>query len=281
MPNVYQVLQNKLPVFLKPSELKTKVPGQIIAGDPSVRDFPTLFQAFCKYFRTGGHWIWNGGSVTPSSGSILDGARNQGQCLALANALRFLALQPKPFGLGINEGELGEPSTDAGGLFKGQFGFGFVSEHSDLTSRGSVLGLQSNVFQAPNPATHLTLVSMATPRSGLYLWENHKTVSYLGRYYDPSYGRIWDNKPQMAKFHIKVANPLQRVETTPAGKQETTLYYPASGGGGDVYFRSLLPAEAQATNCNGYQGPFAALPGQEWVGPSVSGIKQMVFNKKN
>jgi hypothetical protein len=270
MPGVYQGLYEK--TTIKPSETRS-LPGVKIMGDVqgAANDMSNLFAAFCKYFRTQQRWTWNGGRVTPRGYEILDGVKNFGQCSALAQALRLLAILPKPFGAGIPEQEVGDPTVATGGLYQGGTGHGFVSVHSDLTSPGVVLGLHSNVFSPPVNTTQLSLVTAASPRNGLYLWENHKTVPHRGHYYDPSYGRIWDSKEQMAKYHMKDDSTAQRrVEVTAANKQKTTTYYAGVDVMGlDVYFRGLLPEEVQVTQCNGFQGPFTSVPGKPWDGPSV------------
>jgi hypothetical protein len=274
MAEVYRVIADRKPEVIKPSELFS-VPGTLILRDMSRPDVPSLFASFCRYFRAQRRWIWDGGKTTPRSADILDGVRSLGQCAALAQAFRALATLPKPYGLGLTESQVGDPNGAAGGLYKGRFNNGFVAAHGDLTSPGVVLGLQSNVFSVPTHAVRFSPVTIGSPRTNLYLWENHKTVPYLGRYYDPSYGRVWDAKEQMAMFHIRESVPIKRTELTADNKQKTTTYYTGVGtSNAEVYFRDLLDEEVRSVQCRGYQGPFATLPGQPWDGPSVAELRQ-------
>ncbi|MCU0228829.1 MAG: hypothetical protein MUF01_14440 [Bryobacterales bacterium] len=275
---MYRNLANGVAVQALPSEIAA-VPGGIVLRDPKATDFEGLFHAYCRYFRQNNRWRWNGGSMTPSAGDILDGIRAEGQCAALANAFRFLATHPKPYGLGISAAQVGMAAGANAGQYDGRHGYGFVARHRDNTGGASVLQLPANVFQAPAHGSAFTVVSLATPRTEYYLWANHKTIPYMGRYFDPSYGKIWDSKEQMAHLHIDHAEPLKRVEYDAQNRQIITEYSRAVGTTGTFYFRDLTTNEAMAVNMRGYQGPFAALPGKEWSGPSVAMIKQMKFNK--
>jgi hypothetical protein len=282
MPDIYKNLENGLPVNALPSVYRTTWGEQVLAGTNGVSTIDALFASFCRHYRNAGRWVWTGAARTPAAGAMLDGDANArtGQCLALARAFRLLATFRRPLGLGFAEAAVGNPGDDAGGQYKGQFGNGFVSVHSALTSPGTVLGLPANVFTAPLPNSPFTRVTAGTARTGLYLWANHKTVPYLGRYYDPSYGRVWDSKPQMAQYHLHAGQPLQRVELTATGQQKTTSYLPATApNGGTVYFRALLDDEVMATNTNGYQGPFAVLPGREWLGQNVAMLRQSMASQ--
>jgi len=277
MPNIYKSLVTRVPVdSIKPSDV-ANCPGTIIlrrAQPP--KNFDTMFNSFCAYFLVANHWIWNGGAVTPNSGDILDGTKNTGQCAALANALRQMAILKPPFGLGINENLVGEAAGLAKGQYDGANGFGFIAQHG-----ANVKGLPANVFAAPANTQFLDKISAASPRTTLYLWANHKTIPYAGKYYDPSYGVIWLSKASMATYEIDAEN-IERLENVQNSSHVIrTNYSRATGAGGQFYFRTLLPDEVNATQTNGYQGPFTNLPGQDVadIAPtSVSDLRRK-FNK--
>jgi hypothetical protein len=163
---------------LKPSDILS-VPGGKILRKIGVADFEHLFPAFCDFFHGQDNWTWVGKTLTPSAPMILDGEAKTGQCLALASALRLLAMTRKPFGLGIPDVDLGR-FTKSDGLYYGRYQQGFLSEHPI----GGILNLLPNVYEPlnalPKPASRL---------APLYLWENHKVLKYNGKFYDPSYLR--------------------------------------------------------------------------------------------
>lgn len=148
-----------------------KLPGcQIMATKPT--SFAALFKAFTTYVHTGGY-TWNGSAGGGIGSPLLDGEKSTGECLMFARALSILAYAPKPYGLALNRDDA--PFTSYTGLNKK----GFVSAHN------TVLNLAANVNGQP-----------------LYLWENHKVLAYQGRYYDPSYNKIYDDLRDMALYHI-------------------------------------------------------------------------------
>jgi hypothetical protein len=133
MPGVYKNLVSRIPVdTIKPSDL-TNCPGALILRKMQPpKNFDSMFASFCAYFLGANRWIWNGGAVTPNSGDILDGAKNTGQCAALANALRQMAILKHPFGLGLNEILVGEAVGAAKGQYDGQYGLGFIAQHGQM-----------------------------------------------------------------------------------------------------------------------------------------------------
>lgn len=277
MPRIYQDILNGLPANILPSLFK-QTPGGAILTDPLARDMNGLFQAFCNYFRVLHPWIWDGGSKTPSAGEILDGVKNLGQCAALANAFRALAVRSLPYGLGLSEFHVGKTSDPQQGLYKGRNNAGFVSRHG----AGAVLSLASNVWATPNPEGTFTRVTPASVLTDLYLWDNHKTVPYGGQYYDVLYGTIWASKDLMAEYHL-VEPSLLRQQINPLTNRAIIVeYLPATGTNGQTcYFRSLTEDEVQHIQRRGYQGPFSTLPGTAWDGPAPGNVsfRKLMFSK--
>jgi|ERR1035441_4957100 hypothetical protein len=183
MPNVYKALsQNQVPHLIGIHD----APGKIIMrGIPvHARTMDNLFTEFCRYFRT--QWTWDGGPATPTAAAILDGDSHLGQCLALARALHVLAVTPWPHGLGLAAATVGDPY--ASGRYKGRYGKGFISAHP----LAGVLHLNPNVFDTTN-ANFAQCGHMP-----LYAWSDHKAVPFNGRFYDPSYGQVWNSLLSMA-----------------------------------------------------------------------------------
>jgi len=241
-----------------------RVPGgKIMAATNGRQDMDSLFDAFCQYFRITNPWLWVGGPVTPSAGEILDGEKNTGQCFALARAFRTLAVSDKPYGIGLPQDEVGLPNEALGGTFKGRNGAGFVSEHrDDVSPPGTVLRLRSNIFLPPAAADPLVLVTGTSERTTLYLWANHKTVPYGGRYYDALYGKTWAEKKDMAVYDLDSGASIMRRQFTADGTEYQTEFLPAKNKREDLfYFRQLLELEITAVGADGYQGPYGALPG--------------------
>lgn len=256
--HMYQEILNGMGVNVTPSALR-QVPGGAILMDPRMKpnDLDSLFDAFCHHFRNVRPWVWTGEGVTPFPGPILDGLSHRGQCMALARAFRALAIQSAPYGLGMS-GQLVEINQ-----FNGPNGVGFVSRHGDNHQLGTVLSLQANVFPAPIPEGTFTPVSAADNPTNLYLWGNHKTVAFMGLYYDALYGKIWDKTSDMVLYGLNQPE-LVRTEIHPVtGRAVVTRYIPATDSVGlTCYFRFLTDVEVNAIGRSGYQGPFSTLPGK-------------------
>lgn len=257
MPEIYRALVEMRPVIFKPSEV-TAVPGGIIMQRiVGPAELGSLFTSFCQYFGANNRWTWTGGAVTPSGAAILDGAAVTGQCLALARALRLLITMRKPYGLGYSENQVGDPHGP--GQYQGRYGQGFISSHGGVHAT-TVLGLRSNVFDT----SHADI--QQCNRLPLYSWGNHKVVPYKGRYYDPSYHKIYRKLSEMASYHVRAEGIARRV-TLQGGKQVRQEFTHAeSPSGSPVYFRELDPPEFQlvGASAGALQGPYQSLPGERW-----------------
>jgi hypothetical protein len=192
MPNVYKALCANPPQVPDLIGIN-QAPGKIIMRQVPVqvheRTMDNLFRYFCAYFHTPGNWTWDGSPGTPDPADILDGDKRRGQCLALARAFRTLATTPWPHGIGLLPASVGEPRLL--GFYDGRYHKGFVSTHPPA----GILALRGNVFDAANP--NLTNCGRVH-----YSWQDHKVVPYNGRFYDPSYAKIWNTLSAMATYHI-------------------------------------------------------------------------------
>ena len=240
MARVYQELKNKTVVILKPSEV-ANTPGAAIIKKLGGANFDDLFNGFCAYFRQNGGWNWTGAPITPDSGAILDGEPNArlGQCVAFARAFRLLAITNKPYGLGITEALVGDPGSR--GKYAGRYSNGFISTHP----LGGVFGLQGNVW-SPAPSLPPT-----APLAPLYCWGDHKTVPFDGRFYDPSYGKIYNKLSDMATYHLRPEDDrkldLSKHRVIEADDRSGSVWY-------FVALSQALCNQLQKTNC--LQGPY-------------------------
>lgn len=134
-------------------------------------------------------WTWNPfipGEWEGHGCRVADGDINAGECAMLAQALFVLLTYPNPYG--FNE--------DAGNFevrqYHGANNHGFIVRHQNAPFH-----LDANIY---NVGGH---------RVDYYLWSNHKTLRYNGRFYDPSYGTsqggqgFYANEDAMATAQIQ------------------------------------------------------------------------------
>jgi hypothetical protein len=227
------------------------VGGRIMAAVPgntatTVAEMTALVNAF-----QGLGWTWNpniGGRGRGKGRELLDrhiANIGSGECGYLAHALNELLAAPAPYGFGI----VGSVTATYDGAANAH---GFLSVHN-----GNVHNLPPNT-SLPNG------VALQNVRR----WGDHVVVSYLGRYWDPSYDTHYPNLHSMATHNFTIHSALiQRTfdvhfECTPIGggnnvwyrvKQqwETTLpHLPVGGLIGPFIVRQVTPPRpAQVNSC--------------------------------
>ncbi len=153
------------------------LPGYVMmTKHPAPGNFADLYARFVDFTRTDRRCIWNPQVSAGGGAPLLDGNKFAGECALFANNLAVLAYAPTPYGLGIAQAQVNV--THYSGLYKK----GFVSAHPSL----GVLGLRSNFRD----------------RDDMYFWANHKVVSYGGRFYDPSYDKVYNALTDMTLYTI-------------------------------------------------------------------------------
>lgn len=202
--------------------------------------FPDLFAAFTEVQFTQ-HWAWRPNAGGWDHYGLLDGTKVAGECQHFARNLLFLARAPAPYGLGLGAG-----AVSVGQSYKGSSNNGFVAVHN-----GIFLGLRSNVAPAPNYA--------GPP---LYVWENHKTVQWNGRFWDPCY--VTSYAPESAMAAYQSTNVTVRtdadglwnpVDPTTASKfLEGKTAEKATRNGRIYYFRRVAATENRGAHI-AYEGP--------------------------
>lgn len=213
-------------------------PGGRLMLQHNPQTFQALFSVFVQFFQ--GMWTWNPGAHTPAHGALLDGAQTYGQCLGLSRELCLLATAPAPYGLGLS------PAHVVLTTYKGQFNNGFVSRHpvaGAFSLRSNVEAIPANAPGAPPPNS--------PPADQLYFWCNHVVVQYQGRYYDPSYGLIYNTLAAMAEYHVQ-AQVLHKGHTYDRLQHATTLQ--------QAYFLAYNVARVVGGRTVRSRGPYAALP---------------------
>jgi hypothetical protein len=196
-------------------------------------DFNALFHAYIDYGNNVRHWIWNGAGGGWDRCGLLDGARATGECKLFVCNLWLLARSPRPYGLGIVATQI--PDTLQ---YAGVGGHGFVSTHN-----GTFYGLHPNVSPAPNASS--------VP---LYLWLNHKVISYQGRYWDPCYRATYAQLQDMAMYQLtgrtfRLRNAISNncAQTGDTAEEATCR--------GVTYFFRLHSAPEQAMHQRLWEGP--------------------------
>lgn len=151
----------------------------------------TVTLKFNEYLRIKHNWTWNPGRPGFSyrhGAQLLDGAVTQGECGYPVAALSILLSTDPPLGFGLGRSEISS--------YPGGHAEGFISPHGQHALRG----------------VHLNILTPGVPTAPPYrLWENHKTVKFGGRYYDPNYNLIYDREDQMAVAHLQTFRDRVRL----------------------------------------------------------------------
>jgi hypothetical protein len=190
-------------------------------------------KAFREVFKF--YWQWSGSTSTPPPGEVLDGEKRAGNCRSLSRALRILAASPRTLSVSPVESiHLGlglEPRLFTETDYSGEHDEGFVAEHSAGDGLG-VFGLEPNVI--------------GNGGSPLYFWGSHQVMKYGGRYWDPSYGRVYNSLSEMALFTIVKERTKNGVTNCEARSRR----------GETVYFKKVFEPWNGTTRVR-YHGPSA------------------------
>ncbi len=223
-------------------------------GDTEAMKVELLFKTYVEWLHDSG-WTWAGGG---SCGSplVLDTAPQSKECQAFAVGLKTLMIAPWPFGLGI--AEAGVTVTPFSGPLLNGSKVGFISRHP----KAGVLNLKPNV-------TRGGIVDDDLGNQGLYRWDNHKVVSYGGKYLDPSYGCQYLTLPDM--IYLTIVGFGITGGTTPAtyaawdlgaDNDETGNYYlVCQSGPGRQYHLKVRKLSLRPSTLQWYDGPVAAVVG--------------------
>lgn len=135
-------------------------------------------QAYLNAFLRADGWQWNPRQPDGSGGAVLDFAQDDGSCWYPAMALELLLSAPQPYGFEQPQDEV------AHRRYAGAADSGFLALHDHRAT----FGLGYNV------------IHRATARllQGYYLWGNHVVTAFDGRFYDPSYNRLYGVLGDMA-----------------------------------------------------------------------------------
>jgi hypothetical protein len=185
MPKYYQLIVDYFPNPMYKTQMAqaTKALGPVVATLPGKKimsagptTFKALFDAFVDYIHTSGNGLtWAGSGGGGGGTGLIDGDKTTGECAMFAKSLQVLAYAPSPYGLGVSQTDVDYVN------YTGRYGNGFISNHP----------LAGLVRLRPNVANQ-----------ELYLWSNHKIVSYQGTFWDPMYKTTYKTKDQMALYHI-------------------------------------------------------------------------------
>lgn len=204
-------------------------------------DFNALFHAYIDFGNNTRHWVWNGTGGGWDRFGLLDQARITGECKLFVANFWLLARSPRPYGLGIVATQL----PDIPLPYTGAAAQGFVSAHN-----GVFYGLGPNVHPAANYRD--------VP---LYLWDNHKVLSYQGRFWDPCYRATYNQLQDMARYQL--TGQMFRLRNVPLATcmQTGDAAEAATYRGVTYYFRRQSQAE-QLANHRTYEGPLTQVQAQ-------------------
>jgi hypothetical protein len=185
MPKYYQLIIDYYPNPMYEGQLVqaakslgplvAQLPGKkIMSGKPS--SFKTMFDAFIAFIHAPQNGLtWDGSGGGGGGAGLIDGDRITGECAMFAKSLQVLAYAPSPHGLGLPVADVGYVS------YTGRYQNGFISNHP----LGGLVRLRPNVAD-----------------QALYVWSNHKVISYQGTLWDPMYSTTYKTKDDMALYHI-------------------------------------------------------------------------------
>ncbi len=187
MPNPYDIINGYYgsPKYAteiaKVSELQRKamLGWQIINENPIPTTPQEVFDKLVRKLREVGKWRGSKSAAQNLLGSI----DYEGECGLFAYAFRTLLTAPKPFGLGLDKGQVSLVT------WKGLYGNGFVVKHPEV-----IMELEANVDRDPS----VSLVDSPL----LHFWDNHKVINYAGRLWDPSYGCTYGSDREVILFDV-------------------------------------------------------------------------------
>ncbi|MFC1672551.1 hypothetical protein ACFL12_00215 [Pseudomonadota bacterium] len=135
-----------------------------------------------------GNWTWDPSSAGNSMAAgctLLQGSRIAGECAVVAHALRVALIANNPYGVQ----QAAHNFTVR--TYTGANGQGFIANHAPI------LNLDPNIYDpgTGNPVNR-------------YLWQDHKTVEYNGRFYDACYDAEYLAQPAMAHAQILQSIPF-------------------------------------------------------------------------
>jgi hypothetical protein len=252
------------------AQIMRKVQKLVRDSDSERLKFEGLWMTYVEYTRSA-NWTW-APQQSERGSRLIDGAMTAVECAGFAGGLFLLAVAPPPFGLGMAKDDAGRagvapPHTYKPAQVEG-INLGFVSAHP----RGGVLNLMPNVH-TPLDAP----LDEGIRGTAFYLWSNHKTTLYDGRYFDPSYGVQYAAEPDMVMMRITGRESLGEPDKKVIDKMEESdalgrIMLACRTGQNRVYYIRKTPKSLEASE-GFYQGPFTQ--GQrDWLNGQLTGAAE-------
>ncbi len=211
------------------------------------------------------HWEWR--PRTPCGNSTeaaktLDGQIKHAECYVPANALYQLLIAKAPYGFAVDKANvkvapfsghkhiIGGDPKDGPTLNDSwkrdqQNEINFISSHP----RAGVHGLAANIYDVSTNQI-----------ADMYAWCDHKVVSYLGKFWDPCYNKVYLVKEGMTKALViginidgsPTASPMDALTRVWEAKVLVPKFHQA------VYFRSVPFGQARGGSEDmKVEGPYA------------------------
>ena len=249
------------------TQIMRKVQKLVRESDTERQKFEALWMTYVEYTR-GANWTW-APQQSERGSRLIDGAMTAVECAGFAGGLFLLAVAPAPWGLGMAKDDAGvagvaphhtytEPKVEGVNL-------GFVSAHP----RTGVLNLMPNVH-TPLDAT----LDEGIRGTSFYLWSNHKTMLYDGRWFDPSYGVQYAAEADMSLMRVTGRESLGEPDKKVIDKMEESdalgrIMLKCRTKQNRTYYMRKTPTTLEASE-GFYQGPFTQ--GQrDWLNGQLTG----------
>lgn len=219
--------------------------------------FEILFMVLTEHSRILG-WEWYPGASAVGY-VFLDDKKTAAECRAFAGGLQYLAVAPKPFGLGM---KLDDSGVNGIWLVNHCPEKGFLAVHPS----NGVCKLQANIFPNPN-----AVVEPLLHNRRLYYWANHKVVLYKGFYYDPAYGVMYAAENDMESLSVtktEVLAGLGDFKTLEQNDLRGACIIKCKSATNTYYFRRT-PQSLMASELT-YQGPITKSQ-KDWLELQLKG----------
>ncbi len=250
-------------------QIMRKVQKLVRTTDTERNKFEGLWMTLVEHSRAAG-WTW-APQQSERGSRLIDGVLTAVECAGFAGGLFLLAVAPPPFGLGMAKDDSGQNGVAPPHTFSDKTSgsnLGFVSAHP----RGGVLNLMPNVH-TPLDAP----LDEGIRGTSFYLWSNHKTTLFDGRWFDPSYGVQYAAEPDMVLMTVTGREGLGLPPRTPINdKMEETdtlgrIMLTCRTAQARTYYLRKTPTSLEASE-GSYQGPFTQSQ-RDWLSEQLTGAE--------
>jgi len=270
LSSVIEIAENFKDSTIPGAQIMRKVQKLIRKDDTERQKFEGLWMTYVEHTRSA-NWTW-APQQSERGSRLIDGMMTAVECAGFAGGLFLLAVAPDPWGLGMAKDDTGVGGVASPHTYKEAYvdgvNLGFVSAHP----RAGVLNLMPNVH-TPLDAP----LDEGIRGTSFYLWSNHKTTLYDGRWFDPSYGVQYAAEKHMALMKVTGRESLGEPDKKVLDKMEESdalgrIMLACLTQQNRTYYIRKTPTTLEAAE-GFYQGPFTKAQ-RDWLNEQLTGAKE-------